>query len=109
MLPLEDHGSTRSAINSHCSSVKSPCADRQVATISAGPSPINPDYAIQQPNTRQSHRLPGTRFRTASQVGLLTVSLAALEDIIASKEFAGRDKDLEGLPELRELRQRKHN
>lgn len=42
------------------------------------------------------------------QVGTVTVSLAALEDIISSKEFAGRDKDLEGLPELREL-QRRHD
>ena len=40
------------------------------------------------------------------QVDPLTVSLAALDDIIASKEFAGRNKDLEGLPELRELQHR---
>jgi hypothetical protein len=31
------------------------------------------------------------------------VLLAALDDIIESKQFAGRDKDREGLPELLEL------
>ena len=39
------------------------------------------------------------------QVGDLTVVLASLDDIIASKEFAGREKDREGLPELLEIRQ----
>lgn len=43
------------------------------------------------------------------QVGDLTVVLASLHDIIASKEFAGREKDREGLPELLEIRrQRSH-
>lgn len=36
-------------------------------------------------------------------IGGVAVELASLEDIVASKEFAGRDKDLEALPELREL------
>ena len=40
------------------------------------------------------------------QVGGLTLLLASLDDIIASKEYAGRDKDREGLPELHELRSR---
>lgn len=30
--------------------------------------------------------------------------VAALEDVIASKEWAGRPKDIEALPELRSLR-----
>lgn len=38
-------------------------------------------------------------------VGSLTVHLASLDDIVASKEFAGRPKDLEALPELRQLLQ----
>lgn len=39
----------------------------------------------------------------ANEIGGITVKLASLKDIVASKEFAGRDKDLEALPELREL------
>jgi hypothetical protein len=34
------------------------------------------------------------------------IYLAALDDIVASKEFADRDKDREALPELHELQQR---
>ena len=37
------------------------------------------------------------------EVGGVTVSLASLDDIIGSKEFAGREKDREGLPELHGL------
>jgi hypothetical protein len=37
------------------------------------------------------------------EVGAVTVLLAALDDIIESKQFAGRDKDCEGLPELLKL------
>jgi hypothetical protein len=36
-------------------------------------------------------------------VGGIVVRLAALDDIVASKEFANRQKDNEALPELREL------
>lgn len=36
-------------------------------------------------------------------VGEITVRVAALHDIVESKQFAGRPKDLEALPELREL------
>lgn len=39
----------------------------------------------------------------ASDIDGVIVRLAALEDIISSKEFAGREKDLEALPELRLL------
>jgi hypothetical protein len=39
-------------------------------------------------------------------VGSVTVRLAALGDIVASKEFAGREKDREALPELHELLRR---
>ena len=39
-------------------------------------------------------------------VGDLTVRLASLDDIVASKEFAGRDKDRDALPELNELLRR---
>jgi hypothetical protein len=40
------------------------------------------------------------------EVGELTVLLASLDDIVASKEFAGRDKDRDALPELNELLRR---
>lgn len=40
-------------------------------------------------------------------VGGLTVRLASLDDIVASKEFAGRDKDRDALPELNELLRRR--
>jgi hypothetical protein len=33
----------------------------------------------------------------------VTVRVAALQDIVDSKRFAGRDKDLEALPELERL------
>ena len=36
-------------------------------------------------------------------VGGLTVSIAALGDIVASKQYAARSKDHEALPELLEL------
>jgi len=39
-------------------------------------------------------------------VGGVIVRLAALGDIVASKEYADRDKDREALPELRELLRR---
>lgn len=39
----------------------------------------------------------------AMQVGGITVHVAALADIIESKEWAGRPKDREALPELRQL------
>ena len=38
------------------------------------------------------------------RVGDLIISVASLDDIIASKEYAGRRKDLEALPELQALR-----
>lgn len=37
------------------------------------------------------------------QIGSVVVHVAALDDIIASKEHADREKDREALPELREL------
>ena len=37
------------------------------------------------------------------QIGAVVVHVAALDDIIASKEHADRDKDREALPELRNL------
>ena len=37
-------------------------------------------------------------------VGKVTIRVASLDDIIASKEYAGRPKDLEALPELQALR-----
>ena len=39
-------------------------------------------------------------------VGSVIVGVAALGDIVASKEFADRPKDREALPELRELQRR---
>lgn len=42
-------------------------------------------------------------------VGDLTVRLASLDDIVASKEFAGRDKDRDALPELNELLRRQQS
>jgi hypothetical protein len=41
-----------------------------------------------------------------AEVGGFIVHVAALDDIVASKEFARRDKDDEALPELRELQRR---
>lgn len=38
------------------------------------------------------------------EIGGVVVHVAGLDDIIAAKEYAGRDKDHEALPELRELR-----
>ena len=38
----------------------------------------------------------------------LAVRVAALEDVIASKEWADRPKDRQALPELRELASRRH-
>ena len=40
------------------------------------------------------------------EVGEVSVLLASLDDIVASKEFAGREKDLEALPELNDLLRR---
>lgn len=37
------------------------------------------------------------------QIGAVVVHVAALDDIIASKEHADREKDREALPELRNL------
>jgi len=37
------------------------------------------------------------------QIGAVVVHVAALDDIIAAKEHAGREKDREALPELRNL------
>jgi hypothetical protein len=42
----------------------------------------------------------------AAEIGGFIVHIAALDDIVASKEFAGRDKDNEVLPELRDLQRR---
>jgi hypothetical protein len=43
------------------------------------------------------------------EVGGLAVAVASLDDIIESKEYAGREKDREGLPELHELRSRQRD
>lgn len=42
---------------------------------------------------------------TAMTITGLTVLVASLDDVIASKEAAGRDKDFEALPQLIRLRQ----
>ncbi len=42
---------------------------------------------------------------TTVLVGNLTIRVASLQDIIASKEHAAGPKDLEALPELRALRE----
>lgn len=39
----------------------------------------------------------------------IAVRIAAVDDIVASKEHADRDKDREALPELRELQRRLHD
>ena len=46
-----------------------------------------------------------TRATTVG-VGSLRIRVASLDDVIASKEYAARPKDLEALPELRALRDR---
>ena len=53
------------------------------------------------------HAYPDLIERAVSfEVGAIIVRLAALDDIVASKEFADRDKDRAALPELHELQQR---
>lgn len=50
------------------------------------------------------HSYPDLLARAvAFEVGEVRVLLASLDDIVASKEFAGRDKDREALTELREM------
>jgi len=44
--------------------------------------------------------------QVANDIEGVVVHLAALDDIVASKEFAGRDKDIEALPELHRLQER---
>lgn len=51
---------------------------------------------------RHSYDELATR-RVAAEVDGIRVHVAALDDIVASKEFADRAKDHEALPELREL------
>lgn len=41
-----------------------------------------------------------------AEIGGIAVRIAALDDIVASKEHAGRDKDHQALPELRALQRR---
>lgn len=38
--------------------------------------------------------------------GEVTITVASLEDVISSKEWANREKDRAALPELRDLRSR---
>lgn len=44
--------------------------------------------------------------RVAQEIGGVIVQLAALDDIVTSKEFADRPKDHDALPELRQLQSR---
>jgi hypothetical protein len=44
-----------------------------------------------------------SKRRVANEIDGVIVQLAALQDIIASKEYAARDKDRDALPELHEL------
>lgn len=58
---------------------------------------------------RDGSRHPFAELSTRAvshDVGGAIVRLAALDDIVASKEFADRPKDREALPELRELQRR---
>ena len=48
--------------------------------------------------------LPGS---SSVDAGGVTVTVAGLDDIIRSKEWANRDKDRAALPELRELAKKK--
>jgi len=59
--------------------------------------------------SRWSHATGGRQVSTRAvphDVGSVIVGVAALGDIVASKEFADRPKDREALPELRELQRR---
>jgi len=61
---------------------------------------------------RQGGRHPFAELSTRAvphDVGGVIVRVAALGDIVASKEFADRPKDREALPELRELQRRAGN
>jgi hypothetical protein len=44
-----------------------------------------------------------------AEIGGVAVRIAALDDIVASKEHADRDKDREALPELHELQRSQHD
>jgi hypothetical protein len=44
--------------------------------------------------------------QVANDIEGVVVNLAALDDIVASKEFAGRDTGIEALPELHRLQER---
>lgn len=69
----------------------------------AGPIDILHDLPV--PNGRRSYEELATRHVIA-EIGGIAVHVAALDDIVASKEHANRDKDRDALPELRSLQDR---
>lgn len=72
----------------------------------AGPLDVMPDMP-----DREGHRLNYEQLvdRSAPAVHAgITVRIAALDDIVASKEFANRDKDKDALPELWAMQRDRH-
>ena len=66
------------------------------------------DILLEMPD-RAGERWPYEHYVERSASGLFagaTVRVAALSDIVASKEFADREKDQRALPELRDLLRR---
>ena len=72
----------------------------------AGDVDIMADLRALNGERRRYEQLVGRSSR--ADVGGVVVSVAALDDIIESKTFAGRDKDREALPELLRLADRGH-
>ena len=70
----------------------------------AGPLDLLVELRDRRGGRHDDHRLLDRAVRY--EVGPVTVALASLDDIIESKQFANRDKDRAGLPELIELQRR---
>jgi hypothetical protein len=72
-------------------------------TTDAGPVDVLGDLAVTGGRRNYDELL---RRAVPRRVHGVVIRLAALDDIVASKELANRDKDREALPELRQLQQR---
>lgn len=65
-----------------------------------------PIDVLRELRDREGHDVPFLKLIARGvdqQIGAVVVHVAALDDIIAAKEHAGRDKDQAALPELRNL------
>ena len=75
-------------------------------TTDAGPVDVLTDLPVA--GGRRSYRELRSRA-VARRVHDVVVYLAALDDIVASKQHANRDKDRDALPELQDLQRQKHD